>query len=73
MGGVFENKQRGPAAEAGPLGTRFGTILASVLESVFRVISGIVLRPMLVVFRSRFGVKFEPKVWIDAKRMSFKN
>ena len=73
MGGVFENKQRGPAAEAGPLGTRFGTILASVLESVFRVISGIVLVPILVVFLSRFGSNFEPKGWTDAKRMVFES
>ena len=40
---------------------RFGTILASFLESVFGLISGIVLGPFLVVVGSRLGSKFESK------------
>ena len=51
----------------------FETIFAFLSEVIFGVMSGIVLEPILIVFGSRFGSKFEPKGWIDAKRMLFEN
>ena len=57
----------------GQFWSHFGTTLGSLFESSFGVISGIVFESILVVLWSQFGPKFEPKGWIDAKRMLFGN
>ena len=54
-------------------GGHFLTMLAAFWESSFGVISCIVLVPTWVAFWSHFGFKFEPKGWIDAKRMIFES
>ena len=57
----------------GQFWSHFGTTLWSFVESIFGVISGIVFESILVAFWSQIGPKFEPKGWVDAKRMSFEN